>query len=224
MCCASHAPMWAMVGGKQSSTAETVSSLSIISVSWRCAAHPAFTHFPGTNAHVCVCAYVCVWHRRSARVRLPFRPPQHRLREGLCRRPSIRTMTQTTRTEVGLPATAHTRRSSLRKSIRFWYVVWTVDLRVRQCPHSMQPGPKWESSGEPLRITVGRPEKRSKFSGIKQFISYEVVAQPINSRVERRYKHFTWLHDRLKEAFPCVALPWLPEKHMQGTCLRRRLS
>ena len=37
-------------------------------------------------------------------------------------------------------------------------------------------GPKWESDVEPLTITVRNPQKDSKLSGMKQFITYEVLS------------------------------------------------
>jgi len=35
-------------------------------------------------------------------------------------------------------------------------------------------------------------------------------------QVSRRYKHFDWLHDRLVDKFPTVAVPPLPEKQISG--------
>ena len=37
-------------------------------------------------------------------------------------------------------------------------------------------GPRWESDVEALRITVQNPQKDSKLSGMKQFITYEVLS------------------------------------------------
>ena len=34
--------------------------------------------------------------------------------------------------------------------------------------------------------------------------------------VDRRFKHFDWLHARLVELFPCVAIPPIPEKSLTG--------
>jgi len=34
--------------------------------------------------------------------------------------------------------------------------------------------------------------------------------------VSRRYKNFSWLHDRLTEQYPFVVIPSLPEKQIQG--------
>lgn len=37
-------------------------------------------------------------------------------------------------------------------------------------------GPRWESDVEPLRIAVRNPQRDSKLSGMKQFITYEVFS------------------------------------------------
>ena len=37
-----------------------------------------------------------------------------------------------------------------------------------------------------------------------------------NIQVSRRYKHFDWLHERLVEKFPCIPVPPLPDKQIQG--------
>ena len=38
-------------------------------------------------------------------------------------------------------------------------------------------GPKWECATEPIRVLVGKPERKSKYSGMKQFITYEVESK-----------------------------------------------
>lgn len=40
--------------------------------------------------------------------------------------------------------------------------------------------------------------------------------QAYERKVERRFKHFAWLHSRLTEQFPCVIIPPIPEKQVQG--------
>ena len=75
------------------------------------------------------------------------------------------------------------------------------------------------------RLTPG-----SKFSGIKQFTLYEIAtnvrctaaipvlsaAQISSDVVAHRFKHFSWLHDRLIQLFPCVMVPPIPDKQIQG--------
>lgn len=80
----------------------------------------------------------------------------------------------------------------------------------------MLEGPCWEPV-EPLVITVKtNPTKGSKFSGIKQFTTYEIRNTATGASVTRRYKHFSWLHARLVGLFPYVNIPPTPEKQIQG--------
>eukprot|EP00727_Mastigamoeba_balamuthi_P013339 m51a1_g8628 putative sorting nexin-18-like (629) ;mRNA; f:99001-101689 len=78
---------------------------------------------------------------------------------------------------------------------------------------------QWCEEGEdrapleaPVSLAVG--DVRSKFGGLKKYMSYMLMCR--GNTVERRYKHFDWLHQRLKEKFPLLILPSPPEKQFSG--------
>ena len=74
----------------------------------------------------------------------------------------------------------------------------------------------------PITVSITVGETKAKYSGLKKFTTYtlRVVNESSISRkiepVERRYKHFAWLHQRLCEEFPLLVLPSLPEKQLAG--------
>ena len=35
-------------------------------------------------------------------------------------------------------------------------------------------------------------------------------------QVQRRFKHFAWLHDRLVDSYPCICVPPLPVKDFEA--------
>eukprot|EP00055_Hartaetosiga_balthica_P015895 m.97479 g.97479 ORF g.97479 m.97479 type:complete len:510 (-) comp8987_c0_seq1:3035-4564(-) len=75
-------------------------------------------------------------------------------------------------------------------------------------------GHKWHDGNNHVVITVKKSEQKgSKFSGVKKFTVYEIKS---STTVTRRYKHFAWLHDRLEEMFPCINIPPIPTKQVQG--------
>lgn len=45
-----------------------------------------------------------------------------------------------------------------------------------------------------------------------------------NIAVERRYKHFDWLHERLEEKFSLIPIPPLPDKQISGKSVTLYLS
>ena len=57
--------------------------------------------------------------------------------------------------------------------------------------------------------------KRVK-GGMKKFIAYTIKHAENNGNIERRYKQFDWLDQRLTEQFPCSLRPQLPEKQASG--------
>jgi flagellar biosynthesis chaperone FliJ len=73
----------------------------------------------------------------------------------------------------------------------------------------------WERIEEPITVVLSLGEKRAKLGGLKKFTSYTITL-PNGAAVERRYKHFDWLHSRLKEKFPLLTLPSPPEKQFSG--------
>ena len=55
-----------------------------------------------------------------------------------------------------------------------------------------------------------------KKGGMKKFIAYSIKHAENNGNIERRYKQFDWLDQRLTEQFPCSLRPQLPEKQASG--------
>lgn len=45
---------------------------------------------------------------------------------------------------------------------------------------------------------------------------FYLIFQFNNIAVERRYKHFDWLHERLEEKFSLIPIPPLPDKQISG--------
>jgi hypothetical protein len=39
----------------------------------------------------------------------------------------------------------------------------------------IQEGPSWKPDVDPVRVTIGDPETKSKFAGIKSFVTYTVT-------------------------------------------------
>lgn len=92
---------------------------------------------------------------------------------------------------------------------------------ARSLPIMVRPGiaagPRWlgDQSGFVVQIRTN-PNKGSKFSGMKQFTTYDLESSGTHFVVQRRFKHFTWLVARLAESFACINIPPLPEKQLQG--------
>eukprot|EP00117_Sycon_ciliatum_P038661 scpid43575/ scgid28689/ Sorting nexin-33; SH3 and PX domain-containing protein 3 len=76
-------------------------------------------------------------------------------------------------------------------------------------------GPRW-TQAQSFELTVTEPTKKSKLKGMKSFIAYTISMSTTGELVERRYKHFDWLHDRLVEKFTVLAVPPLPDKQYAG--------
>ena len=74
----------------------------------------------------------------------------------------------------------------------------------------------WEPNADPYSIDIRDPEKKSKFKGIKKFTAYHIIPSSTGRGVSRRYKHYTWLHERLEEKFTVCAVPPLPDKQYYG--------
>ncbi|EDO49827.1 predicted protein, partial [Nematostella vectensis] len=74
----------------------------------------------------------------------------------------------------------------------------------------------WEPSSAPFTCSVTEPEKKSKFKGMKSFISYNVVPTNTMRPVSRRFKHFDWLYNRLVDKYTLIAIPPLPDKQITG--------
>lgn len=76
-------------------------------------------------------------------------------------------------------------------------------------------GPLWAAT-ESYTCEIKSPKKESKLKGLKSFIAYQVIPSFSKIQVSRRYKHFDWLHERLKEKFICIPVPPLPDKAIAG--------
>lgn len=63
-------------------------------------------------------------------------------------------------------------------------------------------------------VAITATSSKSKLGGMKKFIAYAITHQL--GAVERRYKQFDWLEQRLAEQFPCSLRPSLPEKQASG--------
>ena len=68
----------------------------------------------------------------------------------------------------------------------------------------------------PVSVSVSVGGQKEKFSGFKKYTFYTITSLPRGPKVDRRYKHFDWLNQRLMEEFPIIPLPPLPEKQLSG--------
>lgn len=76
--------------------------------------------------------------------------------------------------------------------------------------------PMWDPNPSPFSIEVRDPEKKKKFRGMKSFVAYSVIPSSNGRGVSRRYKHYTWLHERMEEKFAMHCVPPLPDKQYYG--------
>eukprot|EP00730_Choanoeca_flexa_P012796 TRINITY_DN4629_c0_g1_i1.p1 TRINITY_DN4629_c0_g1~~TRINITY_DN4629_c0_g1_i1.p1 ORF type:complete len:518 (+),score=134.40 TRINITY_DN4629_c0_g1_i1:96-1649(+) len=77
-------------------------------------------------------------------------------------------------------------------------------------------GPCWVRSTEPYgAIQISHSGARTKFKGLKSYEAYNIMGARPGVEVERRYKHFQWLHERLTEKYSCVCVPPLPSKEYE---------
>lgn len=77
-------------------------------------------------------------------------------------------------------------------------------------------GFEWEEKEPFFAISVANPEKKKKFGGLKKYTAYVVSTPSKGWSVLRRYKHFSWLHERLEKKFTAIPIPPLPEKSATG--------
>lgn len=74
----------------------------------------------------------------------------------------------------------------------------------------------WGQNPQPYSCTIENPTQQSKMKGLKKFVCYNLTPSNTQITVERRYKHFDWLSQRLSEKFTMVAIPKLPDKQASG--------
>lgn len=78
-------------------------------------------------------------------------------------------------------------------------------------------GTRWAFAHDINPITVKASQsKGSKFGGVKQFTLYAITDSATGLTVERRFKHFLWLHEQLHEMYPTCSIPPIPEKQVTG--------
>ena len=75
--------------------------------------------------------------------------------------------------------------------------------------------PFWPAN-DCFTISFGKRQDSSKFGSLKKFVVYAVTPSSTNVSVLRRYKHFDWLYGRLKELYPAIAIPALPDAKVTG--------
>ena len=74
----------------------------------------------------------------------------------------------------------------------------------------------WDTEQSPYgELGVSQAGSRSKFKGLKSYEAYNITGGggPV---VERRHKHFVWLHDRLTQKYSLICVPPLPDKQFLG--------
>lgn len=76
-------------------------------------------------------------------------------------------------------------------------------------------GPEWAANPQPYgEIRIEKAGSRSKFMKMKTYEAYTISGG--GSDVERRHKHFVWLHERLTNKYSCICVPPLPDKQFMS--------
>lgn len=73
----------------------------------------------------------------------------------------------------------------------------------------------WPYISNPYTVQVTSPVKETKLGGLKTFVAYQLTPSYSGETVNRRYKQFDWLHERLTEKFNLIAVPPLPDKQIK---------
>lgn len=73
----------------------------------------------------------------------------------------------------------------------------------------------WPMISNPYTVQVTSPVKETKLGGLKTFVAYQLTPSYSGETVNRRYKQFDWLHERLTEKFNLIAIPPLPDKQIK---------
>ncbi len=74
----------------------------------------------------------------------------------------------------------------------------------------------WNPRSEPYTVSVISYDSAKKYAGLKAFIIYNIKTEKLPNVINRRYNQFLWLYNCLKERYPNICLPTLPEKTMTG--------
>lgn len=88
-------------------------------------------------------------------------------------------------------------------------------LTDQDAPFYITENARWKEI-TPVTVSVSVGGQKEKFSGFKKYTFYTITSLPKGPSVNRRYKHFDWLNQRLMEEFPIIPLPPLPEKQISG--------
>ena len=71
----------------------------------------------------------------------------------------------------------------------------------------------WAPNPEPYFCILGAATRKSKFHGLKPFMTFGISPSFTNTQVFRSYKQFEWLHERLVEKFGFILpIPPLPTR------------
>jgi hypothetical protein len=87
-------------------------------------------------------------------------------------------------------------------------------------------GCKWGGApAKPERYWVKANEaKGKKFGGVKSFVTYDVETESSGVTVQRRYKHFDWLHEQSVPISSPISLPSHLLPHYSGPCYPRLVT
>ena len=73
-------------------------------------------------------------------------------------------------------------------------------------------GPSILYSEDNIKITVCRPEVKSKGFFSANYVIYSIITEPFNWDITRRYSDFYWLRNILVKVFPNIIVPPIPTK------------
>lgn len=85
-------------------------------------------------------------------------------------------------------------------------------IRIQKVDDNMY---TWPIISNPYTVQVASPVKETKLGGLKTFVAYQLTPSYNGETVNRRYKQFDWLHERLTEKFNLIAIPPLPDKQIK---------
>jgi len=92
----------------------------------------------------------------------------------------------------------------------------SIDQRRVLHMENTQEGPAWTAQERKYgEIEVNHGGSGQKFGGLKNFEQYTIRLAD-GTQVQRRFKHFAWLHDRLVDSYPCICVPPLPGKDFEA--------
>jgi sorting nexin-9/18/33 len=75
---------------------------------------------------------------------------------------------------------------------------------------------QWHRKSEAYKIKITNFTSGNKYKGLKTYTAYTIQADIVGHSVNRRYKQFDWLHERLTDKYPNLCVPQLPDKAVTG--------